>query len=75
MKTSEENIVHESPDKGAYVYKLDIGKYEIRVNKTTHSIVIGAFDMPDEDEDAFERAKNICDDYVNVERIIKKYQK
>lgn len=71
----ESNIVYESSDSGAYVLKIGIGHYKVYANGATCAQRIGEFDNPDEDEDFFARAKEICDDYKNVIKIINKYQK
>jgi len=35
-----------------YVYKMGVGHYEIRKHNGTHSLVVGEFNIPDEDNDA-----------------------
>lgn len=71
----EGNIIYESFDKKAYVYKLGEGSYEVRLNGPTRSKVIGKFDLPDEDSDTKTRAIELCNDWQNVLRILNKYQK
>lgn len=64
--SKESNIIFETET--LYVYKMGIGKYEIRENRQTHSIVIGGFDMPDEDYDAKIRAVEYCLGFISIEK-------
>ena len=58
----EESIIHETSTH--YVFKLSVGHYEVREHSKsfTHSIIVGNFDQPDEDNDARERAIEMCNE-------------
>ena len=68
---NESNIVFETDSH--YVYKVKSGHYQIRKNNGTHSLIVGEFNMPDEDNDARERAIEFCQDANGYELLREKY--